>query len=111
MERELTGRTYVISHGTLEDGAEAYRFILFWDLVSLLICKMFWSNGAYGSYHLHLLRHYHRELGGILQPMFVSPWIPDENSDPSTQAMTTVPNLAFVQRRSSDVVSSSISPS
>jgi hypothetical protein len=35
MERELTGRTYVVSHGILEDGTEAYRFILFWGLVSL----------------------------------------------------------------------------
>jgi hypothetical protein len=110
-ERELMGRTYVISHGTIEDGAEACRLVLLRSLVSLLICKMLRSNVADGSYHLHLLRHYHEELGGILQPMFVSPWIPDENSDPSTQAMTTVPNLAFVQRRSSDVVSLSLSPS
>lgn len=111
MERELTPRTYVVGHGTFEDGAEAYRLVLFRGLVSLLIHKMLWSSGADGSYHLHLLRYYHKELGGILQPMFVSPWIPDEDSDPSTQAMTTVPNLAFVQRRSSDVVSLSLSPS
>jgi len=105
MEKRLTKRTYVISHGILEDGTEAYRFILFRGLVSLLIRTMLWSKGADGSYHLHLLRHYHKELGGILQPMFVSPWIPDENSNQSTQAMTTVPNLAFVQRRTPDVVS------
>jgi hypothetical protein len=59
------------------------------------------------SYHLHLLRNYHKELGGILQPIFVSPWIPDEKSNPPTKTMTTVPNLAFVQRRTSDIVSSS----
>jgi hypothetical protein len=99
------GRTYVISHGTLEDGTEAYRLVLFRDIVSLLSCKNLWFDGADGSYHLHLLRHYHKELGGILQPMFVSPWIPDENSNPSTQAMTTVPNRAFVQRRNPDIVS------
>jgi len=37
MERELTKRTYVTSHGILEDGAEAYRLVFFWDIVSLLI--------------------------------------------------------------------------
>jgi hypothetical protein len=40
MERELTPRTYVVSHGTFEDGAEAYRFILFRGLVSLLVCEI-----------------------------------------------------------------------
>jgi hypothetical protein len=36
MERELTKRTYVVSHGTLEDGAEAYRLLFFRGIVSLL---------------------------------------------------------------------------
>jgi len=30
-------RTYVISYGVLEDGAQAYRLVLFRDLVSHLV--------------------------------------------------------------------------
>lgn len=70
---------------------------------------MLQSNRADGSYHLHLLRYFHKELGGILQPMFVSPWVPDERATSQTiKAMTTVPNLAFIQQRTPDEVSESI---
>ena len=67
------------------------------------------SDRTDGSYHLHLLRHFHKELGGILQPMFVSPWVPDMKATAQTiKAMTTVPNLAFFQQRTPDEVSESI---
>ena len=70
---------------------------------------MWWPYGADVSYHLHLLRYYHRELGGILQPIFVSPWVPDEKATAQTiKAMTTVSNLAFIQQRTPDEVSESI---
>ena len=41
--------------------------------------------------------------------MFVSPWVPDEKATAqSIKAMTTVPNLAFIQQRTPDEVSKSI---
>jgi len=38
--------------------------------------------------------------------MFVSPWLPDDKATAQTiKAMTTVPNLAFIQKRTPDEVS------